>query len=56
VQYCLGASPAKLEIELIFDVIADSMPDIAEAGGPVRLRSCCRPVSQSVGTRKMKKT
>ena len=38
-HYCLGASLAKLEIELIFNAIADSMPDIAKAGDPVRLRS-----------------
>ena len=34
-HYCLGASPAKLEIELIFNAIADAMPDIAKAGDPV---------------------
>jgi hypothetical protein len=33
------ASLAKLEIELIFNAIADAMPDIAKAGDPVRLRS-----------------
>jgi cholest-4-en-3-one 26-monooxygenase len=38
-HYCLGASLAKLEIELIFTAIADAMPDIAKAGAPVRLRS-----------------
>ena len=38
-HYCLGASLAKLEIELIFNAIADAMPDIAKAGDPVRLRS-----------------
>jgi cholest-4-en-3-one 26-monooxygenase len=38
-HYCLGASLAKLEIELIFAAIADAMPDIAKAGDPVRLRS-----------------
>jgi cholest-4-en-3-one 26-monooxygenase len=38
-HYCLGASLAKLEIELIFSAIADAMPDIAKAGDPVRLRS-----------------
>jgi cholest-4-en-3-one 26-monooxygenase len=31
-HYCLGASLAKLEIELIFNAIADAMPDIAKAG------------------------
>ena len=38
-HYCLGASLAKLEIELIFNAIADAMPDIAKAGDPRRLRS-----------------
>ncbi len=39
VHYCLGASLAKLEIELIFNAIADVMPDIHKAGEPERLRS-----------------
>jgi cholest-4-en-3-one 26-monooxygenase len=38
-HYCLGASLAKLEIQLIFNAIADTMPDIAPAGDAVRLRS-----------------
>jgi cholest-4-en-3-one 26-monooxygenase len=38
-HYCLGASLAKLEIQLIFNAIADAMPGIAKAGDPVRLRS-----------------
>jgi cholest-4-en-3-one 26-monooxygenase len=38
-HYCLGASLAKLEIGLIFNAIADAMPDITEAGQPERLRS-----------------
>jgi cholest-4-en-3-one 26-monooxygenase len=38
-HYCLGANLAKLEIELIFNAIADAMPDIAKAGDPIRLRS-----------------
>jgi cholest-4-en-3-one 26-monooxygenase len=38
-HYCLGANLAKLEIELIFNAIADAMPDIAKAGEEVRLRS-----------------
>jgi cholest-4-en-3-one 26-monooxygenase len=38
-HYCLGANLAKLEIELIFNAIADAMPDIRKAGEPVRLRS-----------------
>jgi cholest-4-en-3-one 26-monooxygenase len=38
-HYCLGASLARLEIELIFNTIAEAMPDITKAGDPVRLRS-----------------
>jgi cholest-4-en-3-one 26-monooxygenase len=38
-HYCLGASLAKLEIGLIFNAIADAMPDIRPAGEPERLRS-----------------
>jgi cholest-4-en-3-one 26-monooxygenase len=38
-HYCLGASLAKLEIGLIFNAIADAMPDIRPAGQPERLRS-----------------
>ncbi|MGH3206531.1 MAG: cytochrome P450 [Trebonia sp.] len=38
-HYCLGASLAKLEIGLIFNAIADAMPDIRRAGEPERLRS-----------------
>ena len=38
-HYCLGANLAKLEIELIFNAIADAMPRIAKVGDPARLRS-----------------
>jgi cholest-4-en-3-one 26-monooxygenase len=38
-HYCLGANLAKLEINLIFDAIADHMPAIRPAGPPRRLRS-----------------
>ena len=38
-HYCLGASLAKLEIELIFNAIADTMPSIRKAGEAERLRS-----------------
>jgi cholest-4-en-3-one 26-monooxygenase len=38
-HYCLGASLARLEIELMFNAIADAMPAITKAGDPQRLRS-----------------
>jgi cholest-4-en-3-one 26-monooxygenase len=38
-HYCLGASLARLEIELIFNAIADALPAIRLAGDPQRLRS-----------------
>ncbi|MEU7341536.1 MULTISPECIES: cytochrome P450 [unclassified Streptomyces] len=38
-HYCLGKSLAVLEIDLIFQAIADSMPDLTLAGDPRRLRS-----------------
>jgi len=38
-HFCLGASLARLEIELIFNAVADHMPRIRLAGDPVRLRS-----------------
>jgi cholest-4-en-3-one 26-monooxygenase len=38
-HFCLGASLARLEIDLIFGAIADTMPNIRRSGDPVRLRS-----------------
>ncbi|GAA4864801.1 cytochrome P450 [Saccharopolyspora rosea] len=38
-HYCLGANLARLEIDLIFNAIAEAMPDIRRVGEPRRLRS-----------------
>jgi cholest-4-en-3-one 26-monooxygenase len=38
-HFCLGASLARLEIDLIFNAIADHMPHIRRAGDAARLRS-----------------
>lgn len=38
-HFCLGANLARLEIDLIFNAIADHMPGISLAGPPERLRS-----------------
>ena len=38
-HYCLGANLARMEIDLIFNAIADGMPGITRAGEPKRLRS-----------------
>jgi cholest-4-en-3-one 26-monooxygenase len=38
-HYCIGANLAKVELELIFNKIADYMPDITRLGDPLRLRS-----------------
>ncbi|MGI9602037.1 MAG: cytochrome P450, partial [Acidimicrobiales bacterium] len=37
-HFCLGASLARLEIEIIFDELARRMPDISAAGDPQGLR------------------
>jgi cholest-4-en-3-one 26-monooxygenase len=38
-HYCLGVNLAKLEMDLMFNAIADGMPGIKLAGPPQRLRS-----------------
>jgi cholest-4-en-3-one 26-monooxygenase len=38
-HFCLGANLARLEIDLIFNAIADHMPDIQKAGAERRLRA-----------------
>ncbi|GAB3457582.1 cytochrome P450 [Actinophytocola sediminis] len=38
-HYCIGANLARVEIDLIFNAVADQMPDIRAAGEPRRLRS-----------------
>ncbi len=38
-HFCLGANLARLEIDLIFNAIADHLPDISKVGAPRRLRS-----------------
>ncbi|MFG1783211.1 cytochrome P450 [Rhodococcus oryzae] len=38
-HYCLGANLARMEIDLIFNAIADFLPDITEVGATRRLRS-----------------
>ena len=38
-HYCLGANLARMEINLMFNAIADHLPQITKAGEPRRLRS-----------------
>jgi cholest-4-en-3-one 26-monooxygenase len=37
-HYCIGANLARMEVELIFNAIADQLPDIRQAAEPRRLR------------------
>jgi cholest-4-en-3-one 26-monooxygenase len=38
-HYCIGANLARMEIKLIFNELADQIPNIAKLGEPQRLRS-----------------
>ena len=38
-HYCIGVNLARLEIDLIFNAIADVLPNITQAGDAERLRS-----------------
>ena len=38
-HYCIGANLAKMQLELIFNAIADHLPDLTSLGEPTRLRS-----------------
>ena len=38
-HFCVGANLAKVEINLMFNAIADHLPDIKELAEPRRLRS-----------------
>ena len=39
VHYCVGANLARMTINLIFNAVADHMPDLTSVGTPERLRS-----------------
>lgn len=38
-HFCIGANLARMEIKLMFNEIADQIPDISKLGEPLRLRS-----------------
>jgi cholest-4-en-3-one 26-monooxygenase len=38
-HYCIGANLARMTIDLMFNAIADQLPDLCSAGDPERLRS-----------------
>ncbi len=38
-HYCVGANLARLQIDLMFNAIADTMPNLRQVADPVRLRS-----------------
>ena len=38
-HFCIGANLARMEIKLIFNELADQIPDIAKVAEPQRLRS-----------------
>jgi cholest-4-en-3-one 26-monooxygenase len=37
-HYCIGANLARLEVEVMFNALADRIPDIQQTGEPIRLR------------------
>jgi cholest-4-en-3-one 26-monooxygenase len=38
-HYCIGANLARMTIDLMFNAIADALPDLESVGTPERLRS-----------------
>lgn len=38
-HYCVGANLARMQLELIFNAVADHLPDLTSLGDPKRLRS-----------------
>ena len=37
-HYCIGANLARLEVDIMFNVLADRLPNISQIGAPRRLR------------------